>query len=84
MSYIYAALFLVHYLGIFPVSYISDHYGEFLMAAVIIGDVTSVFWYIFGLFYELDPKTGYYIRNVNKEHQPTGCVYRKKLAKFYF
>ena len=30
-------------------SYIVDHYGEFLVASMIIGDLTSVFWYVYGL-----------------------------------
>ncbi len=42
-------LFLVHYLGIFPLTYLADNYGECLVASMIIGDVTSILWYIFGL-----------------------------------
>ena len=28
---------------------IAEHFGEYLIASIIIGDVTSVFWYIYGL-----------------------------------
>eukprot|EP01040_Poterioochromonas_malhamensis_P008847 gene8847-9582_t len=42
-------LFAVHYLGIFPLTYLWDHFGECLVASMIIGDVTSLFWYVYGL-----------------------------------
>ena len=31
-------LFLSHYFGYFQMSYISDHFGEFLVASMLIGD----------------------------------------------
>ena len=68
-------LFLVHYQGLFPLSHIADHYGEYLVASVIIGDVTSLMWYLVGLFWELDPKSGkmIYVKSYNHErHTPTG------------
>ncbi len=40
---------LVHFTGIFPLSYVADHYGETLVASMIIGDVTSIIWYVYGL-----------------------------------
>lgn len=33
-----SCLFASHYYGLFQISYISDHFGEFLVAAMIIGD----------------------------------------------
>jgi delta24(24(1))-sterol reductase len=53
LSY-YLCLFLfffVHFLGIFKMSYIADHFGEILIASIIIGDVTSVFWYVYGVLF---------------------------------
>jgi Delta24(24(1))-sterol reductase len=43
-----AGFFLVHFYGIFPGTYIADHYGEMLTASMIIADITSVYWYILG------------------------------------
>ena len=40
---------LFHYLDIYNITHISDHYGEYLMCSVIIGDITSIFWYFYGL-----------------------------------
>lgn len=40
---------LVHFTGIFKLTYIVDHYGEFLIASILIGDVTSLLWYWYGL-----------------------------------
>jgi delta24(24(1))-sterol reductase len=42
-------LFAVHWLGIFPLTYLWDHFGEALICAMLIGDITSVAWYIYGL-----------------------------------
>jgi len=42
-------LFVVHYLGVFPMTYLADHYGEVLVASMIIADVTSLGWYLYGL-----------------------------------
>ena len=72
-----AGLFIVHYFGIFSISHIADHYGEYLVASVIIGDATSLMWYIVGLIWELNPKTGnmQFIdknANTNPDHLPTG------------
>ena len=33
-----ACLFLAHYTGVFRLSHIADHYGEYLVASIIIGD----------------------------------------------
>ena len=44
-------LLVVHYLGYFPLTYLADHYGEVLMASMIIGDVTSVLWYVYGILF---------------------------------
>jgi len=52
-----AGFFFVHYLGILPASTLADKFGEYLVAAVIIADVTTVFWYFYGL-YTTDPRNG--------------------------
>lgn len=68
-------LFMAHYLDIFRLSHIADHYGEYLVASVIIGDFTSLMWYVVGLFWELDPKSGnlLWIKAYEHErHTPTG------------
>mmetsp|Transcript_30484 Transcript_30484/g.51493 ORF Transcript_30484/g.51493 Transcript_30484/m.51493 type:complete len:592 (+) Transcript_30484:40-1815(+) len=44
-------VFVAHYLGWFPLSYLADHFGETLIASIIIADGTSLFWYIYGLLY---------------------------------
>ena len=44
------AIFIgAHFSGLFPMSYLADNYGEMLIASIIIGDVTSLFWYVYGL-----------------------------------
>lgn len=40
--------FVVHVLDIFPLTYLYEHYGEVLVASMIIGDVTSVLWWLYG------------------------------------
>lgn len=42
---------IMHYKELYPLTYLIDHYGEVLMASMIIGDVTSLGWYIYGLFF---------------------------------
>lgn len=42
-------LFVTDYLGIFPLSYLCDNYGEVLVASMIIGNVTALGWYLYGL-----------------------------------
>lgn len=46
-----AGFFLVHFAGIFPMTFLADHFGEVLIAAMIIADVTAVGWYVYGLMY---------------------------------
>eukprot|EP01034_Spumella_vulgaris_P021975 gene21975-28057_t len=41
----------VHFTGVFNMTYIADNYGQFLIASVIIGDVTSYMWYLYGYWY---------------------------------
>jgi len=43
-------LFISHYFNLIPLEYFSEHIGEFLLSSIIIGDVTSVFWYLYGLY----------------------------------
>ena len=42
-------LFLVNHLGIFPLTYMADNFGECLIASMLIADITTVGWYIYGL-----------------------------------
>jgi Delta24(24(1))-sterol reductase len=52
-------VFFCHFVGILPGTYFCDYYGEFLVASMIISDVTSVFWYFYGMVTEPDlPRTG--------------------------
>lgn len=44
-------LIAVHYAGLFPLTYLIDHFGECLIASMVIGDVTSIFWYVYGLLF---------------------------------
>jgi Delta24(24(1))-sterol reductase len=42
-------LFFVHFTDIFSMTYLVDNYGEVLVASMLIADITSVLWYIYGL-----------------------------------
>lgn len=42
-------LFVVHFAGILPLTYPADHFGEVLVASIVIGDLTSVYWYLYGI-----------------------------------
>ncbi len=42
---------LVHFTGVFNLGYIADNYGEFLVASILIGDITSYGWYLYGYLY---------------------------------
>jgi delta24(24(1))-sterol reductase len=44
-----AAFIAGDYYGTFSMSSLAERYGEFLMASIIIGDVTSLYWYFYGL-----------------------------------
>ena len=35
--------------GIYPLTHIHDHFGEYLFVSTVIGDVTSLAWYIYGI-----------------------------------
>ena len=41
--------FLVHFTGILPGTILADNYGQYLIASMIIADITSVWWYLVGL-----------------------------------
>eukprot|EP01038_Epipyxis_sp_PR26KG_P009191 gene9191-12396_t len=41
----------VDYFGLFPITYLADNYGQVLVASMLIGDFTSLFWYVFGLLF---------------------------------
>jgi delta24(24(1))-sterol reductase len=56
---------VVHYFGYFDLTYIADHFGEFLIAAMVIGDVTSVMWYVYGLLHESE---------YEQPNKPTGNI----------
>jgi delta24(24(1))-sterol reductase len=42
-------VFFVNYIGVLPLNYFADHYGEFVVASMIISNITSLFWYVYGL-----------------------------------
>lgn len=42
-------LFVVHYLDIFPITFLAENFGQCLFASMIIADVTAVAWYLYGL-----------------------------------
>ena len=42
---------MVHFTGVFNLAYIAENYGEFLIASILIGDITSYGWYVYGLLY---------------------------------
>ena len=35
--------------GIFPLTHISTHFGKYLFVSTVIGDLTSLLWYIYGI-----------------------------------
>lgn len=51
-------LFVLHNLDLFRITEIIDNFGEYLLASIIIGDVTSLFWYFYGILFTKDSKTG--------------------------
>ena len=42
-------IFFAHYMGYYPITHLADNYGEYLVASMIIANVTSVFWYYYGI-----------------------------------
>ena len=50
MTLVLIAIF--QYTDVYSISRVVDSFGEFLIAAVIIADITSVYWYFHGLFVE--------------------------------
>ena len=50
-------LFLSHYFNVIPLEYFAEHIGEFLLSSIIIGDITSVYWYLYGLYYASSENT---------------------------
>lgn len=38
----------VHYFGIYSATHLIDNYGEYLIASIILGDLSSLFWYLYG------------------------------------
>lgn len=43
---------LVHYYGLFDLAHVADHLGEYLVAGIVIGDMSSLYWYLYGVFTE--------------------------------
>lgn len=39
-----------NFTGIFRASHIVDNFGEYLLASMVIGDLTSLYWYLYGLY----------------------------------
>lgn len=35
--------------GVFPLTHIHDHFGQYLFVSTVIGDLTSVAWYVYGI-----------------------------------
>ena len=63
----YLCLLLVaiaHVSGILPITYLADNYGQALIASIIIADVTSLFWYLYGLAFA-DEYNGKSVRTGN-------------------
>lgn len=52
---IYGVVFAYHF-NLYDLSHLSANIGEYLTAAIVVADVTSVFWYVYGLA-TLDEKT---------------------------
>jgi delta24(24(1))-sterol reductase len=57
-------LFILQMLGLFRIEYLAEHYGELLITSMLIGDVTSVFWYIYGILF-VDENVGKQARTGN-------------------
>lgn len=52
-----ALVIAAHLAGVYDLASIADNFGQYLTAAVIIADVTSVMWYLVGLItYKYQPK----------------------------
>ena len=47
-----------HFSGFFQLTHIADHVGEYLVASIVIADVTSLMWYCYGIFLN-DPHSSY-------------------------
>lgn len=46
-----ALVLIAHVSGLMSITYLADNFGEALVASIIIADVTSLFWYIYGLLF---------------------------------
>eukprot|EP01036_Dinobryon_divergens_P024122 gene24122-32539_t len=63
----YLCLVLVgisHVTGVMPITYLAENYGQALVASIAIADVTSLFWYLYGLAFA-DEYNGKSIRTGN-------------------
>ena len=40
---------VAHFYGFYQFTHIADNFGEYLTAAVVVGDVTSLYWYFYGI-----------------------------------
>lgn len=47
-----AGALLVQYFGLFNMSHVADNLGEYLVAGIVIGDASSLYWYIYGVLTE--------------------------------
>ena len=57
-----AGAFIAHYLDILPLTDFADHYGQYLIASMIISNATSVFYYYYGIVTTPDqPRTGIWV-----------------------
>lgn len=46
------SIFVLQYFGLFDFAHIADHLGEYLVAGIVIGNVSSIYWYLYGIFTE--------------------------------
>jgi len=46
------SLLLLQYYGLFDLAHIADNLGEYLIAGIVIGNVSSIYWYLYGVFTE--------------------------------
>lgn len=56
-----AGTMIAHFTAVFDFTHLAKNFGEYLFASIIIGDVTTLFWYFYGILTPLEgdsPITG--------------------------
>jgi delta24(24(1))-sterol reductase len=51
-------LLIADFMDVFHIEYLVENYGEVLIASMIIGDLTSVYWYVYGVLLNKEARTG--------------------------